>query len=66
MFYLSLYLLSLHGIFAQMNYVTWDLFREKDCLLPISTEDAMGLALGYCTDVDSTLRLTVQKATVVS
>lgn len=49
-----------------MNYVTWDLFRERDCLLPTTTEDAMGLALGYCTNVDNTLRLTAQKATVVS
>lgn len=50
----------------QMNFVTWDLFREIDCLLPATTEDAMGLALGYCTNIDNTLRLTAQKATVVS
>ncbi|OEH74298.1 hypothetical protein cyc_03597 [Cyclospora cayetanensis] len=29
-----------------MSFATWDLFREKDCLLPTTTEDAMGLALG--------------------
>lgn len=49
-----------------MNFATWDLFREKDCLLPATTEEAMGLALGYCPQVDSSLHLSAQKATVVS
>ncbi|KAL8449095.1 hypothetical protein Emag_003766 [Eimeria magna] len=48
-----------------MSFVTWDLFKQKDCLLPASTEDAMGLALGYCQHVDRSLRLTVQKATLI-
>ncbi|KAL8269859.1 hypothetical protein Esti_006219 [Eimeria stiedai] len=48
-----------------MSFVTWDLFKQKDCLLPASTEDAMGLALGYCQHVDLSLRLSVQKATLI-
>ncbi|KAL8435323.1 hypothetical protein ACSSS7_002576 [Eimeria intestinalis] len=48
-----------------ISFVTWDLFKQKDCLLPASTEEAMGLALGYCQHVDRSLRLTIQKATVI-
>lgn len=48
-----------------MNYVTWDLFREKDVLLPESTEAAMALASKYCTHLEKSLVFTLQQATLV-